>query len=70
MLVAVLVARNHIKNYWAPQDGKTVGVRIPLPNMGDYNEAQKKTEQLLEVLEWLEYSWVLTSFVAGIVGYS
>lgn len=70
LLVAVLFARGHIKNYWAPTDGKTVGTRIPLPNLEDYNEAQRKTEDLLQTLEYLEYGWVATSFVAGMIGYS
>jgi len=65
MLLAVLVARNHIKGYWAPNDGKTVGTRVPLPNMEDYNEAQRRTEELLQTLEYLEYGWAASSFVAG-----
>nr|POF14868.1 hypothetical protein CFP56_71252 [Quercus suber] len=70
MLVGVLFARGHIKNYWAPGDGKTVGTRIPLPKMGEYNEAQRRTQALLETLEYLEYSWVASSFVVGMLGYS
>lgn len=69
MLILVLAARGHIKNYWAPGDGKTVGTRIPLPKMGSYNDAQRSTQALLQTLEYLEYSWVATSFVAGMVGY-
>ncbi|KJY01273.1 hypothetical protein TI39_contig298g00056 [Zymoseptoria brevis] len=69
LLLIVLFARGHIKNYWAPSDGKTVGVRLPVPNMGDYNEAQKRTEDLLKILEYLEYSWVVTSFINGMLGY-
>lgn len=70
LLVTVLFARGHIKNFWAPGDSKTVGTRLPLPNMEDYNEAQRRTEELLMTLEYLEYSWVASSFVAGMVGYS
>jgi hypothetical protein len=69
LVIAVLLARGHMKNYWAPKDGKTVGVRVPLPNMGKYNEAQKATEKLLEVLQWIEWSWVGASLGAGMVGY-
>ncbi|CAK4032662.1 hypothetical protein AC578_2332 [Lecanosticta acicola] len=68
LLVAILFARAHIKNYWAPKDGKTVGVRIPLPKMEQYNEAQRQTQKLLKVLEYLEYSWVAASFVNGMLG--
>ena len=72
MLVLVLLARQYIKGYWTPnnrsKDGKPdAGMRIPLPNMEDYNEALKRTEQLMEVLEYLEYSWVGTSVVAAMV---
>lgn len=69
MLVATLVSRGHIKNYWAPykdKDGKDVGTRVPLPNIEDYNEAEEMTERLLEVLQYLEYSWLATSFFTGI----
>ncbi|KXT07238.1 hypothetical protein AC578_2332 [Pseudocercospora eumusae] len=68
LLILVLFARGHIKNYWAPKDGKNI-TRVPLPKMEEYNEAERQTERLLEVLEYLEYSWVLTSFVDGMVGY-
>jgi len=70
MLVIVVLARYHIKNYWASSDGKTVGTRIPLPNMEDYNEAQRRTQDLLQTLEYLEYGWVASIFVAGMLGYS
>lgn len=68
LVVLVLFTRGHIKNYWAPKDGKNI-TRIPLPKMEEYNEAERKTENLLKVLEYLEYSWVLTSFINGMVGY-
>lgn len=86
MLLTVLLARGHIKNYWTPHkvntttttaDGKTVekkrdvGVKVPaLPNLEDYQAAQKKTEDLLMALEWLEYSWLASCVVGGLVGYS
>jgi hypothetical protein len=69
LVIIVLLARGHVKNYWAPSDGKTVGVRVPLPNMGAYNDAQRATEKVLEVLQWIEWSWVGASLGAGMVGY-
>lgn len=69
MIVAVLAARTHMSNYWSPGSGKTVGTRVPLPGMGGYNEAQRKTEEQLQVLQWLLFSWVGTSLIAGTVGY-
>ncbi|KAF2767542.1 hypothetical protein EJ03DRAFT_275963 [Teratosphaeria nubilosa] len=69
LLLGTLFARNHLKNYWAPGDKKSVGTRIPLPGMNDYNEAQRSTEELLQTLEYLEYGWVGNSFVAGMLGW-
>lgn len=81
MLLGVLFARGHIKNYWTPHkvnttdaDGKTkqkdVGVKVPaLPNLEDYQVAQNKTEDLLTALEYLEYSWLASCVVGGMVGY-
>jgi hypothetical protein len=69
MVAAVFFARTHIQDYWAGKDGKTVGKRVPLPKMEDYNEAQRKTEELLKVLEWLMFSWFATSLVAVVGGY-
>ncbi|KAK5108924.1 hypothetical protein LTR62_007726 [Meristemomyces frigidus] len=66
MLGTVLFARHHIKNYWNPNDNETVGTRIPLPNMEGYNEAQRRTEELLTTLQWLEYGWVTTTLFAGL----
>ncbi|KAK4505144.1 hypothetical protein PRZ48_003107 [Zasmidium cellare] len=67
MLLGVLAARTYLKSYWAPKDGKN-STRVPLPQMGDYNEAERRTENLLRILEYLEYSWGLTSLVHGMIG--
>jgi hypothetical protein len=71
MLAIVLGARLYIKNFWAPTtdaEGKDVGTKVPLlPSMQDYNLAVEKTEDLLKVLEYLEYSWLLTGFVTFMV---
>jgi hypothetical protein len=69
LVIMVLLARGHVKNYWAPSDGKIVGFKVPLPNMGAYNDAQRATEKVLEVLQWIEWSWVGASLGAGMVGY-
>lgn len=37
-----------------------------MPYMQEYNEAEVMTERLLEVLQYLEYSWVAASFFTGI----
>jgi len=63
------VARQYIKGFWANGDGKSVGTRVPLPNMEDYNRAQRATEELLQVLQWLEYSWVGAAFVRGVLAW-
>lgn len=69
LLITVVAARQHIKNYWAPNDGKTVGTKVPLPKLEHYNVAQKQIEELLGVLEYLEYGWLASSFVAGLMGW-
>lgn len=56
-------------NYWAPSDGKTVGVKIDMPGIKEYSEAQRRTEAILKTLEYLEYGWVATSFVGGMLGW-
>lgn len=68
MLLAVMGMRRYVQKYWAPykdSNGKDVaGARVPLPKMEDYNEAEEMTERVLEVMSYLEYSWVATSFFA------
>ena len=72
ILVIVAGCRQYVKTFWTPTKdarGKDVGTKVPLlPNMQDYNLAVQKTEDLLTVLEYLEYSWLITTFFAGIVG--
>lgn len=74
MLLAVLFARGHIKNYWTPykdRQGKNSGYKVPaLPNLEDYQLAQTKTDDLLQVLEYLEYAWLGSCVVGGMVGYN
>ena len=70
MLVIVLGARQYIKNFWAPSasEGKDKGTKVPLlPGMEEYNVAVSRTEDLLKTLEYLEYSWLLTSFVTFMI---
>lgn len=72
MLVIILGARQYIKQFWTPTknaEGKDVGTKIPLlPSMEDYNVAVQRTEDLLKVLEYLEYSWLLTTIFTYILG--
>jgi hypothetical protein len=74
MLFVVLGCREYIKRFWAPTKdarGKDVGTKVPLlPSMQDYNLAVQKTEDLLAVLEYLEYSWLITSVLDGVVGWN
>jgi len=69
VIIVSAVARQYIKNFWTSGDSNTVGTRVPLPNMEDYNKAQRATEQLLQVLQFLEYSWVGTALVGGMIGW-
>lgn len=70
MAAAVYFARAHIAQFWSgSKDGKTAGARVPLPKMGDYNEAQRRIEELLQVLDYLMFSWGATTLVAVFNGY-
>lgn len=60
-------AREHIRDFWG--GGKTSGVKGALPKMGDYEEAERKTHELLGVLDMLLLSWVATLFLVLIIGY-
>jgi hypothetical protein len=72
MLVIALASRQYIKGFWAPGEkdsqGKDKGTKIPLPNMGDYNLAVQKTEDLLKCLEYLEYSWLISAVLGFTTG--
>ncbi|KAK9776093.1 hypothetical protein AB5N19_12072 [Seiridium cardinale] len=70
MCAGIFFARKHMAQYWTGStQGKSAGLRVPLPKMGDYNEAQKSTEELLKVLDYLMFSWLATSLVALFKGY-
>ncbi|KAG8629289.1 hypothetical protein KVT40_003154 [Elsinoe batatas] len=61
MLLITLGVRGHLYNFWK-EKGK-------VPMLKGYNEAIDRTQDLIGVLQYLEYSWVLTSLVAGVLGY-
>ncbi|RYP69626.1 hypothetical protein DL771_005990 [Monosporascus sp. 5C6A] len=71
MAAVVAAAGAHVRGFWgAPRgEGRTAGRRVPLPKMGRYNEAQKHTEEILKVLNWMAYSWVVAAVVGIIRGY-
>ncbi|KAI4858716.1 hypothetical protein F4820DRAFT_441904 [Hypoxylon rubiginosum] len=64
--VALFFARQHMRGFWAD---KTPGLKGAVPKMGDYDEAQRKTQELLNVLDFLMLTWVATFFVALVIGY-
>ncbi|KAI1399896.1 hypothetical protein F4819DRAFT_394913 [Hypoxylon fuscum] len=66
MVAGIFFAREHIQGFWA---GKTTGLKGALPKMGEYEEAQRSTHQLLSVLDLLMFSWVATFVVALVIGY-
>lgn len=64
MVCSLLLARGYMRSYWAPKgDGKKVGWKPPLPMMDDYNEAQRRTENILAILEVCAYSWMAATVV-------
>ena len=75
MLIIIMLARGYIKNFWTPQASqngkkKDEGTKLPLPGLEDYNVAIKATENLLEMLQYLEYSWLITSLIIPLAGYN
>ncbi|KAG9567730.1 hypothetical protein KCU71_g8071, partial [Aureobasidium melanogenum] len=60
-LVLTLFVRAHVSNFWK--------AKAKIPFIDGYNEAISKTGQLLQVLEWLEYTWAGTALASGLVGY-
>ncbi|KAI1779179.1 hypothetical protein F4818DRAFT_241368 [Hypoxylon cercidicola] len=63
---AIFFARQHVRDFWAD---KTPGLKGAVPKMGEYDEAQGKTHELLNVLDMLMFTWVATFVVALVVGY-
>lgn len=61
LLIATLFARSHIAGFWEH--------KAKVPFVDGYNEAIGSTVQILDVLKWLEYSWVGVSLVGAIAGY-
>ncbi|KAI0854641.1 hypothetical protein F4860DRAFT_498918 [Xylaria cubensis] len=70
MAVAVYAARAYLQDFWTGKNGKDVTAnKIPLPKMGDYNEALERTQKSLEVLGWLVISWAASSALVLMEGY-
>ncbi|KAK8050139.1 hypothetical protein PG994_011869 [Apiospora phragmitis] len=63
MAGCLFLARQYVQDYWGG------GKRVPLPKMGSYNDAQKQTEDLAQVLERLMFSWCATSVLCLLAGY-
>jgi hypothetical protein len=57
--VAVLVVvRDHVGGFWK---GKA---KVPLPKMGEYNEAISKTQEVRLNMAYLAASWVVSGALA------
>ncbi|KAI8957752.1 hypothetical protein F5Y11DRAFT_338470 [Daldinia sp. FL1419] len=65
-IAAIYFAREHIRGFWA---GKAPGIKGSLPKMGDYEEAERRTHELLKTLELLMLSWIATLVLAVLIGY-
>ncbi|KAF2150025.1 hypothetical protein K461DRAFT_296419 [Myriangium duriaei CBS 260.36] len=62
VLIAVLLVRGHVHNFWTNKS--------KVPMAAGYNAAINSTEQLLNILQYLEWSWALTSLIAGVSKYA
>ncbi|KAH7390188.1 hypothetical protein BKA64DRAFT_710743 [Cadophora sp. MPI-SDFR-AT-0126] len=52
-LVVLVAARNHVGQFWKQK------ARVPLPGVGDYNEATKNTQEVRLNMAYLLGSWVV-----------
>jgi len=78
-LVLTLFVRAHVSNFWKAKakvpfvDGyvrrASLGCSLYHMLTSSQNEAISKTGELLQVLEWLEYTWAGTALASGLVGY-
>jgi len=53
-LVALIVARRHVGDFWA---GRT---KVPLPGVGDFNEAIIKTQVVRLNMLYLAVLWIFS----------
>lgn len=53
-VLVLVAARTHVGNFWK---GKA---KIPLPGVGDYNEAITKTQQVRLYMAYLSAGWILS----------
>jgi hypothetical protein len=58
----LLAARAHVGDYWK---GKA---KIPLPGIGDYNDAISKTQEIRLNSAYLAVSWCVTGVLSLLLG--
>lgn len=61
VLLAVLFSRSHVADFWASK------AKVPL--VDGFNDAISSTKEILQLLQWLEWSWVGVALVGAICGY-
>jgi len=61
MLLVMLFARAHVNDFWK--------AKAKVPFVDGYNEAITRSNDLLQIMKYLEWSWALTSVCAGFLGY-
>ena len=58
----LIAAREHVGNFWR---GKT---KLPIPGVGDYNEAIGKTNEVRLNMLYLVASWIAVGLLGVVVG--
>lgn len=61
VLVATLFSKAHVGGFWKS--------KAKVPFVDGYNEAISKTKTILQILEWLQYSWAGTTLIGSLIGY-
>jgi len=54
-VAALLAAREHVGDFWRRK------AKVPLPGIGDYNEAISKTQEVRLSMAYMAASWVAIS---------
>ena len=52
-IAALLAAREHVGDFWKRK------AKVPLPGVGDYNEAISKTQEIRLNMAYMAASWVV-----------
>ncbi|KAL2062252.1 hypothetical protein VTL71DRAFT_6518 [Oculimacula yallundae] len=62
-LLALVLARKHVGQFWSDKP------RVPVPGAGDFNEAAKKTQEVMMNLAYFAATWIVVGAVDLLLEY-